>query len=347
MEAPLSITPDFQEEIKLIDLKEEKNPDKKYTLTILFSSYSMDVKIIEENDIIKNEYSNEFTLDDLHKNGKFFKICENISNVKSSLEETFQMKKPILKLEEESIKLLIIPLITALGQSILIIPKNKKNDKDNISILSNIIKKQQNEINNLNEKVNKHEERINLLEERIKKLEEKEKDEKLIKSDIIKSKDEIDLLNKWINNKNNTFSLIYKGSRDGDTYDNFHEKCDNKGPTIMIIKTDDGEIFGGYTEKSWNKNNSMIPSPESFLFNLNKKKKYFINGNGYIISEKSYGQTGFGDANYYEFYFYNNYLTADKKSLISGCSSYNFKSLEISGGKKDFHIKEMEVYKIN
>ena len=178
MEAPLSITPDFQEEIKLIDLKEEKNPDKKYTLTILFSSYSMDVKIIEENDIIKNEYSNEFTLDDLHKNGKFFKICENISNVKSSLEETFQMKKPILKLEKESIKLIIIPLITALGQSILIIPKNKKYDKDNISILSNIIKKQQNEINNLNEKVNKHEERINLLEERIKKLEEKEKDEK-------------------------------------------------------------------------------------------------------------------------------------------------------------------------
>ena len=53
MEAPLSITPDFQEEIKLIDLKEEKNPDKKYTLTILFSSYLMDVKIIEENDIKK------------------------------------------------------------------------------------------------------------------------------------------------------------------------------------------------------------------------------------------------------------------------------------------------------
>ena len=154
----------------------------------------------------------------------------------------------------------------------------------------------------------------------------------IIKSDIIKTKEEINLLNEWINNKNNNYSLIYKGSKDGDSYENFHEKCDNKGPTIMIIESKDGEIFGGYTEKSWQRNKS-VPSPKSFLFNLNKKKKFFINGNGYIHSGLyKNGQIGFGDKNYYELYFYNNYLN-NNESTISGISSYKCKSFEISGGK--------------
>ena len=165
------------------------------------------------------------------------------------------------------------------------------------------------------------------------------------KSDIIITKEYKDLLNKWINNKNNEYSLIYKGSRDGDSFDNFHEKCDNKGPTILIIESKDGEIFGGYTEKSWKKTDS-IPSPESFLFNLNKKKKYSIKGKGYIISENFQGsQIGVGDNDWYELSFYNNYLNSPE-STISGVSSYKIQDYEISGGKNKFIIKEMEVYEI-
>ena len=282
MEAPVVITPNFQEKIILNNLKAD-NSENTYLLNIQFSSDYIIFKISKENSLIEDEYSNEFTLEDLHKNSKFFKICENISNIRSSLEETFQIKKPILKIEEDLIKLTIIPIISALGESILLIPKNKNKDKEKISILSNIIKKQQNEINNLNKNVNNHEERIKKLEEKINKLEEIINVGNIIKSDIIKTKEQIDLLNEWINNKNNKYSLIYKGSRDGDSYNTFHEKCDGKGPTIMIIKSTDGEIFGGYTEKSWKKREN-IPSPESFLFNLNKKKQYYINGNGYILS---------------------------------------------------------------
>ena len=114
-----------------------------------------------------------------------------------------------------------------------------------------------------------------------------------------------------------------------------------KGPTILIIETKDGEILGGYTEKSWIKNKG-ISSPESFLFNINKKKKYFINGKGYI---HSYGDFGFGDRLCYELHFFDNYL--ENKSIIHGLTSYNLNSFEISGGKKNFNIKEMEVYKVN
>ena len=269
MEATIPITPDYQEKLILNNLKAD-NLENTYELNILFSSNSIIFKISEENDPSNIEYSNEFSFGDLQKIGKFFKICENILNIKSSLEETFQIKKPILKVEEDSIILTIIPIISALGESTLLIPKNKKNDKENISILSNIIKRQQNEIDNLNKKVNDLEQRIKRLEEQIIDLINKN-DRNNIKSDIIKSKEQVDLLNKWINNKKNELSLIYKGSRDGDSFDNFHKKCDNKGPTILIIESKDGEIFGGYTEKSWKKYAKFLVQ-NHFYLTLTKRK---------------------------------------------------------------------------
>ena len=34
--------------------------------------------------------------------------------------------------------------------------------------------------------------------------------------------------------------LIYRGSRDGITSNIFHNKCDNKGPIIILIKNEKG-----------------------------------------------------------------------------------------------------------
>ena len=47
-----------------------------------------------------------------------------------------------------------------------------------------------------------------------------------------------------------TYSLLYRASADGKAPDDFHRCCDNKGPTLVLIKS--GEyIFGGYTSQSW------------------------------------------------------------------------------------------------
>ena len=51
--------------------------------------------------------------------------------------------------------------------------------------------------------------------------------------------------------------LIYRGTRDGMTSNKFHEKCDNQGPTITLIKTDKN-IFGGYTSISWSSDGNII-----------------------------------------------------------------------------------------
>ncbi|KAK3749967.1 hypothetical protein QZH41_000265 [Actinostola sp. cb2023] len=46
--------------------------------------------------------------------------------------------------------------------------------------------------------------------------------------------------------------LLYRGSRDGWKASTFHSNCDSfKGPTMVVIKSTGGYIFGGYTAQSW------------------------------------------------------------------------------------------------
>jgi hypothetical protein len=58
----------------------------------------------------------------------------------------------------------------------------------------------------------------------------------------------------------------------------FHSLCDNKGPTLSIIKTTLGHTFGGYTKTSWESPNSGIDKHDtsSFLFSVDKLTKYPI-----------------------------------------------------------------------
>ena len=45
--------------------------------------------------------------------------------------------------------------------------------------------------------------------------------------------------------------LIYRASEHDYTAKSFHEYCDDKGPTLIVIKSNGGDIFGGYTTQSW------------------------------------------------------------------------------------------------
>ena len=45
--------------------------------------------------------------------------------------------------------------------------------------------------------------------------------------------------------------LIYRASEHDYTAKSFHEYCDDKGPTLIVIKSSEGDIFGGYTTQSW------------------------------------------------------------------------------------------------
>ena len=56
-------------------------------------------------------------------------------------------------------------------------------------------------------------------------------------------------LREWIGDYN--WKLIYRPSEHEYTASSFHECCNDKGPTLIVIKSDGGWTFGGYTTQSW------------------------------------------------------------------------------------------------
>ena len=60
-----------------------------------------------------------------------------------------------------------------------------------------------------------------------------------------------DKLREWIGN-DYKWKLIYRASEHGYTARSFHKYCDDvKGPTLIVIKSDNDCIFGGYTTQTW------------------------------------------------------------------------------------------------
>ena len=58
-------------------------------------------------------------------------------------------------------------------------------------------------------------------------------------------------LREWLGN-DYKWKLLYRASEHGYSGKSFHEYCDNvNGPTLIVIKSSGGWIFGGYTTKSW------------------------------------------------------------------------------------------------
>ena len=51
--------------------------------------------------------------------------------------------------------------------------------------------------------------------------------------------------------------LLYRASVDGKTPFDFHRCCDDKGPTLVVIRIGP-YIFGGFTSKSWQSGKCFI-----------------------------------------------------------------------------------------
>ena len=56
-------------------------------------------------------------------------------------------------------------------------------------------------------------------------------------------------MKEWLNDECK-WNLCYRASRDGWSSEDFHRHCDNKGPTVTLVRVGD-YIFGGYTDQNW------------------------------------------------------------------------------------------------
>jgi len=72
-----------------------------------------------------------------------------------------------------------------------------------------------------------------------------------IQSSILRGQ-EVAKLNEWIKASGNSkYRLLFRASRDGFKAETFHQKCDGKGKTLVIVQSTKNHVFGGYTEKLW------------------------------------------------------------------------------------------------
>ena len=70
---------------------------------------------------------------------------------------------------------------------------------------------------------------------------------------ILKTSEETNTILSYLSffHKSSKPKLLYCTTRDGWTVSTFHSKCDNKGSSITVTKTDKYYVFGGYLDKEW------------------------------------------------------------------------------------------------
>ena len=146
--------------------------------------------------------------------------------------------------------------------------------------------------------------------------------------------------------------LLFKKSKDGNSYDTFHKLCDNKGPTLILIKSSDGFIIGGYTPLDWDTKSSWKHDSKTFLFSLTNKKVY-----GKIEKNKK-TQSIYCDKDVGPWFAFIGFRESGPKDLTQGEFLYREKIDEIyfenindiiPNENKDrfFKVEEIEVYKLS
>ena len=176
----------------------------------------------------------------------------------------------------------------------------------------------------------------------------------LILSETDRGEEFLNKLYEWSGYK--SMELLYRGTRDGSDSNTFHNKCDNQGPTICLIKNDKGNIFGGYASISWTGKGNYKSANGSFLFSLTN-----IHGtaptkfpNTQYLDYAIYDGINYGPifGNGHDLYISNNYL--NKGSYCKLGKAYpdilgkgnSIFTGDANGGNTNITIKELEVFKL-
>ena len=259
--------------------------------------------------------------------------AEEIKQLKSKIAELTSPKKSEEKTDEESLK-------------------NKIKELEDIKL------KHEQEIKDLKQQSAKKTEVKEEKEKEVKveikkeapKIEKKhvfgEKTQKYkVKGDIIHNKDEIELITRKINkvNKKITLNLIYKATVDSDKASAFHEKCDSAKSSLVLVETDEGKRFGGFTTSSWSGDCVDKKDEDAFVFSLDKMKVYpNIPDEDAIGCYPKYGPIFLGC----QIRIYDNAFTKGGTTFEKGLNFNTQEDYELTDGNREFKVKEIEVYEV-
>jgi hypothetical protein len=152
--------------------------------------------------------------------------------------------------------------------------------------------------------------------------------------------------------------LLYRGSLHGFGASDFHAKCDNIPKTLTLIRTTNGNIFGGYTEATWDKYEQHKTDKNAFIFSLVNGEKRPVrvnvaNGNesNAIYCGTSYGPT-FGGGHDFKIAKNPNTSNSNYSRFGHTYSLPNYppgshKAESFLAGSYYFTIDEIEVFRRN
>ena len=152
--------------------------------------------------------------------------------------------------------------------------------------------------------------------------------------------------------KSKSFTLLWRGSRDGFESTKFHSLCDEKPNTLTVAETTTECIFGGYTSLPWTLNGSWKADNEAYIFTLknprNQQLKLNVKtGNLHAVYHgATYGPT-FG---YPHDLYVCNCSNKNTGSQTNGLTSYKNDQITTSpfylGDSYNFQTVEVEVFQI-
>ena len=348
---------------------EIKSEEDIYKFELSCSSNALLISCYEIKTIPKITFEQTFTLEQFQKTHKFFKMYDTIEESIPDIISIFEEKKVKIIPETNYISIILTLPVKQNDEFILNLPQVEINQENLVSNLLSVVQ-------NMNKKIEKLSYDLELIKSIPSIQKELLKMANSLIGDIIKEKkDEEWLIEQVINVLNYekcykpTILFLYKATEDGDDYSNFHLNCDNYNNTLVIIESNNGNIFGGFTTQMWNSssnknkdevsfkfynNRNRIQSFQKkqennnqdkyFLFNLNKKIILYGNQNGKGICNNSSYPFIFGTTNCYELYATNGFLSNGGISEYS--TFYNDNNYSISGGS-EFSIKDVEVYQFN
>ena len=347
-------TPIPNQKIHSINLQYDK---KNYKLTLKYENNNLDIKCLEINSIPSNKYEMKYSKKDLEKISKFFILFDNIEDSLPELINQIEKKEIIINTTSSSLQITFKINILNCKDFTLELLKQKNDVDTTIESLCETVNYLKNENMELKNKNNQFEKEINELKLQIQEIneiikpikEEQLRIEKIQKqlffeSKIISEKDEKDLILKWINPKSNIkLTLLFQSSRDGDRLSTFYNKVSNKSSILIIIKSNYGYRFGGYTTLNFQKTNNYKQDEKAFIFSIDKKKKYNNTIAQYAIYTHS-NLFAFGGG--HDFAIYDQFNTSGSTYCNFPHSYSGGEKSEINGGYYNFIVSECEAFHV-
>ena len=115
---------------------------------------------------------------------------------------------------------------------------------------------------------------------------------------------------------------VFSISVDGCALRSFYDKCEKVNNSILVLKDEDGNIFGGYASEAWTPKYTFYGTGECFLFTYYKENRINI-----------FSSTGQND----------HYMYGDDEQICMGCSDDYF-SLSLRNNFLDGYSKSTKTY---